>query len=458
MNRFMLPAEGSIKPSDRAVPIRPLLVVALAMALGAPPSPASASPLWTGVVPGADAYGQHRNAVDSNGNVVAISNLGGDWLVVKYNPAGSELWRRTYDSGGNDNAGDVAVDGAGNVYVTGYSSEYSITTIKYDAAGGQLWLATHAGFYSVDRPNRIALDGAGSVYVGTSSAVQDGPAPWLTSDFLTIKYSTTGVLSWSAWYAGPAQGADVLKAIRVDGAGDVLVTGFITGAGSGTAAYDVATVKYSSSGSQLWVARYEGPANDEPRGLGVDAQNNVFVTGRTRTSTTDYDFLTIKYSAAGSEQWRRTYAGFGGNRYDYANALVVDNQGRVTVTGQSEASRPPSWCTRMGWGDMVTVQYDGAGAQRWVARQAIGSCSGEEGNAIATDASDNLIVTGKNTQEGTGSGYLTVKYDTTGRRKWSETYITNSQPSGGRSVNTDAAGNAFVTGNGDGLRTFKYAP
>jgi hypothetical protein len=105
---------------------------------------------------------------------------------------------------------------------------------------------------------------------------------------------------WVARYKGPVVGgSDVAYAVAVDGSGNVYVTGFSTGSGTG---YDFATIKYNSSGTQQWVDRYNGPGNgnDVPNGpyaIAVDASGNPYVTGQSIGSNGDYDYATIKYYA-----------------------------------------------------------------------------------------------------------------------------------------------------------------
>src|SRR5207245_11083769 len=98
-------------------------------------------------------------------------------------------------------------------------------------------------------------------------------------------------------YNGPGNGDDYANAVRVDGRGNVFVTGYSLGSGG---SYDYATIAYSSAGALFWTNRYNGSANRDDRPgsgtcLGLGPDGSVYVTGGSSAGTT-YDYATIKYS------------------------------------------------------------------------------------------------------------------------------------------------------------------
>src|SRR6266545_989623 len=198
-----------------------------------------------------------------------------------------EVWVARYKGvvGGWDGAYAIAVDGSGNVYVTGKSvrtsGDYDYATIKYNASGAQQWVTRYNGpGDSDDGAYAVAVDGSGNVYV-TGYSLGSGTI----FDYATIKYNASGAQQWVARYDGTGNGNDYAYAIAVDGSGNVYVTGGSAGMGGvGCINFicdDYATIKYDTAGTQQWVARYNGPGNssDNAVAIAVDGASNVYVTG-----------------------------------------------------------------------------------------------------------------------------------------------------------------------------------
>jgi len=242
--------------------------------------------------------------LDSKGNVyvTGIITFGPTYydqiVTLKYDSDGNELWRAFYSDveNGNDDPHGMQVDSAGNVFVTGEATPEryirACVTIKYDTDGKQIWAALYRGSPYGDVGNGLAVDEDGNVYVaGASAGLTSG---W---DYLTLKYDSDGNQVWVAIYDGPAHYHDSAGPIVLDSDKNVYVTGGSTGVNG---FFGYATVKYDQDGNEIWVARYDGPAQyDNSAGaLALDLKGNIYVTGRSYNwdlpHTTDY--ATIKYS------------------------------------------------------------------------------------------------------------------------------------------------------------------
>ena len=348
------------------------------------------------------------------------------------NQPGAALWTNRYHGPiGGDGATAVAVDGAGNVYVTG-SSRGSINifdtdyaTVKYSGAGVPLWTNRYNGpGNDSDGATAVAVDGNGNVLVtGTSTGSGSG------RDYATIKYSSEGATLWINRYNGPANGFDDGKAIAVDADGNVFVTG--------DSSDDYVTIKYSSAGVPLWTNRYNGPGNsvDSAQSIALDRGGGAYVTGFSTGTNGDYDFATVVYSSAGVPFWTNRYSGIGNNA-DVANAVVVDQSRNVYVTGYSFGTN--------GFNEYLTIKYSRAGGLLWMARYNGAPSGSAVAQAVALDSSENVLVTG---HTGFSFDYATLKYSSAGVPSWTNLYngpvSSTDQPS---SLAVDPIGNVFVTG------------
>jgi len=146
----------------------------------------------------------------------------------------------------------------------------------------QEWVIRYNGpGNGIDNAYSMAVDGLGNVYVTGSSYGGSGN----TDDYATIKFNSAGVQQWVVRYNGTGDYWDEAYSIAVDGSGNVYVAG--RSWGGVYSEYNYATIKYNSAGVQQWVKKYVGlePSNHEDwaRSIAVWA-GNVYVTGRSRGS------------------------------------------------------------------------------------------------------------------------------------------------------------------------------
>ena len=368
----------------------------------------------------------------------------------------TQQWASRYNgtATNQDYGYDVAVDDSGNVYTTGYSTgtgtgSFDYATVKYNSSGVQQWSARYNGpGNGTDYSYSIAVDNSGNSYV-TGGSIGAGT----DYDYATIKYNSSGVQLWEARYNGTGGSQDFGRKVAVDVSGNVYVTGGSIQSGTGS---DFTTIKYNSSGSLLWVSYYNGPGNgtDEGYSLILDSSGNVYVTGESGGTVSGQDYATVKYNSSGVQQWTSRYNGTGNNN-DIAFSVTVDPSGNVSVTGRSDGAGTNA--------DYATVQYSPGGLQQWVMRYNGNPNGADYANSIAADADGNIFITGQSKGVSIYSEYATIKYSPSGIQLWVSRY--NGPGSGNdiaRSLVLDGYGNVYVTGNSrgnvglDDYATIKY--
>lgn len=363
-----------------------------------------------------------------------------DYLALQYSPAGNLEIETRYDGSGlgDDESVAICTDNKGNSFITGFSyddnSDYDYATLKYNSAGAPLWAVRYdGGNNGTDKPVSIGTDLSGNVYVTGTSRGSSG-----NNDITTVKYNSSGTYQWEARYNGPANGDDQATGFSVDAAGNSFVTGFSEGTGSGK---DYVTIKYSPAGVQQWASRFNGPgnSNDYSNAICIDVSGNSFVTGKATGVSTLLDIYTIKYNSSGVQQWAAVFNG-AANDSDEADCIALDPSGNVLTGGKSKSSSSDA--------DGIIIKYNSSGNQQWF-RTFSGSAlnSKDEIISVAADNSNNIIASGSTNNLISGYDILTIKYNSSGDVLWNAslngTAGSDDRPN---SLLLDQAGNSYITG------------
>ncbi len=376
-------------------------------------------------------------AFDPSGNLFVVGNYG-PAEVVKYDPAGKELWRTSRSRVDFEKATCFAVDDTGNLYLaggegwTGFGHE-KYFVIKYDTNGAQQWEQNYDIVGNkADEAKAIAVDNNGFVYVTGLS--ESTPTAY---DIATIKLRAgSGGMEWPAVYSTAGAFNDEPAAIVVDAAGNVMVAGSSDAGANGN---DILAIQYNSNGAQVWEYRYDGPTNgqDEARGMLLDPSNDIYVFG-TSDSAGFTDIYLARIDNAGNELWTDTYKS-GLNADDLPGAIALDGGGNLYVTGQVNGSV------------LVLLKYNAVNGSREWAETYSSHFGFDRGNALALDQPGNIYVAGIGRGPGSNGidDYLIQRYHPTGLLQWTRFY---NGPAGDADealailLNDDAT-DIFVTGN-----------
>jgi hypothetical protein len=379
---------------------------------------------------------------DGQPDITAVGN--DDIFVARYDANGALQWVISAGGSGTDKAEGVAVDGDGNVYVTGFfdgdadfdgdgqsdvtatggNTDDDIFVAKYDPTGSLLWVNSAGAQFAPETGNDIEITSGGNVVLTGNTAGDtdfdgDGQSDVTSAgstDFFVAQYDAAGTLQWVQG------GGDLLFdegfGIGTDGAGNVYVTGEFRGnadlngdgqvdATGSSFLPNIFTAQFDATGALQWVnAPGTGSGKDvDVRGDGVSVvtgsfQGNVDFDGDGQTDLSPVgsaDVFVASYDASGTAQWFR---GAGGAAFDEGLGAAVDASGNGYVTGYVEVSTDGADFDGDGQADIRSGGTFGL----FVAKYAVGGMLEEvygtggngttRGLGLDLDGSENAYVTG----------------------------------------------------------------
>lgn len=411
----------------------------------------------------------------------------------------------------------IITDASGNSYITGSfqgtadfdpssstanlvsTGANDIFIAKYDVNGNYLW-AHNIGGTGSDLGYSISTDMSENIYItGSFQGTADfDPSPLSTAnltsngngDIFIAKYDVNGNYVWAKRVGGTAD--DYASGIINYSLGTIVLTGVFQGTvnfGADTSIYnltsngssDIFIASYDSDGSLKWAKNVGGGSADNSTSIARDVSGNIFITGyfsgnadfnpgidvAALSSHGSQDIFIAKYNSIGNYIWA---IDMGGNSSDMANSIATDASGNVIITGSfnGTADFDPSTNTENlvsnGNQDIFIAKYDDNGNYVWAFN--LGSNGLDKGNAIATDLSESIYVTGSfkgtvnfdpaasSTLTAIGnSDAFVAKYDASGNFKWVD-QLAGAAADEGFSINTNVNGKVYTTGSFSGIANF----
>lgn len=388
--------------------------------------------------------------VKPDGNlVVAGQTYNGtdyDYLTIGFTASGERSWVATYDGGvesvGTGDLGHLLTIGPdGSSYIVGdsYNSkkDYDYVTVRYDSGGNQMWVATYDGG-DTDWAESVVLH-EDALYVTGLSLVGE------SSDFRTVRYTTDGAEVWTAKEPPTKVGGDdqpgssdpllAKNAVALDDDDNL----FVTGTSSSSAGDTYLTVSYDDQGNKRWESQFDGGLEDVAYGVATDKHEGAVVVGSSLIDAypdPHWDGWIVRYDHKGDQDWSARYGGLLGGA-DYAYAVATGRDGSVYVTGRQNNGSSD---------DMVTMKLDRHGQKEWTATYEGGF--DERGVAIAVDDDDNVYVGGISGL--LVNDIVVAKYDQTGAERWIKKYDSGTDDVLA-DLALDGNGDVYVTGTAGSL-------
>ena len=322
----------------------------------------------------------------------------------------SQEWmqRFTSDSIRNEGVNDMFVDTEGNVYVTGSQRQTNVNldiqavTVKYNSQGVQQWIQNYVAENNNGAFARaIHVDAAGNVYVTGETAIYSGGG----NDMLVIKYSPDGTQLWSNVfeYSGAYNGG---YDIVTDLTGNVYVVGEYA---TNVITYNnISLVKFSPDGALLNQTFYH--SNSEGgRKIGLDGTGKIVVGGYLNDNDS-LSYIVLKYEQNLDFVWASRYGQGVGNQNTID--MVIDNNSNIIITGTNSTTI-----------DYSTVKFDPAGSVLW-SKQYNSPSGWDISRAVVKDNLGNIYISGSTGTTGFPFTYkiTTIKYSPAGDELWVNSY------------------------------------
>lgn len=411
---------------------------------------------WSTTAGSQNFFYKNITKTDAFGNVyvagATIDSLGAtDLLLAKYNSSGVQLWIKQYGTPGyHDFAGGLYVTD-NYAYVTGAvttNTTYLTTdllTIVYTASGTVQWSATYDGGNNLHEAGKdIRADVSGNVYV-----TGGGYNASLNTDFLTVKYNSSGTQQWVNAYNYSSGLDDAAYKISLSGS-NVLVSGAVTQSANN---YKYNTITLTQSSGSLTAVNTSSATTtnsvDVVSDLVIDGSGNAYLAGATNVSGQGYNYYILKMATSNlTTQWQTTWNG-SDNLDDVARAIQVDASGNVYVTGYSTTSAQGR--------NMVTKKYNSSGTLQWTETYNSDVNGDDEGADMIIDASGYIYITGYTASEINQKDYYTIKYNSSGTKIWDIQNDANHTNDAATNMTLDSLNNVIVTGYTEtGVGTYKY--
>ncbi len=421
-------------------------------------------------------------------------------------------WAKSLGSGSNEEGRSVVVDASGNVYSAGYltgSGDFDpgpgVVTLtsagstdvfisKLDALGNFVW-AIRMGGTGPQSASAIALDNSGNIYVtgNFNNSIDMDPGPGVVNitslgaqDVFIAKYDPSGNHVWSKRFGSASH--EAASDIAIDGSGNVITCGVFTGTtdfdpNAGTvnltaiSTSDAYISKLDLNGNYVWAKQIGLNGSGIPTSLIADGIGNIYITGYyesatdfdpgagtyTMTSAGMQDVFFVKLDANGAFSWAGS---MGGTVADYGRSIALDATGNVIITGefQGTADFDPTVgvynLTATAVKDIFVAKFNPSTASfTWAAR--VGDTNNDVGYGIATDANNNIYVTGDfigtvDFDPGVGSVLISsngnqrdcfiLQLDASGNYMWAGAFGSAFLGDASFSIYVDASTNIYTTG------------
>lgn len=378
----------------------------------------------------------HLLELDETGVYVVGKHNDNDMIILKYDlNTGQQSWMTKFRGYTRGSTGrDIALDGAGGVYVTGVSESGTafFSTLKLNAASGEIIWSNTSSSSGADfsQATSIAVDRQGGVFISGSSYFQGGK-----ENYVVIRYD--GASGEQVWEKRLISTRPYLKSMVLTSIeGGLYLTGSVYNDVGDQTQSMMVTKMNAANGDDAWSQRYgwNGPVQYTGTDVVVDEAGNTYATGIISVEFGEKYVYAVKYAASGEMLWNKHYRD---SRTAYSrNFIALDKDGGVyVVTSKGLLLKLQAADGELVWRSQVRINYE-------VPVQLNAMMLDDAGNVYVAGAEEKPRVSFE-----TISSFLTAKFDAaSGSIIWEKKYGGSSGSDHVKDLVLDENGNLYATG------------
>ncbi len=230
-----------------------------------------------------------------------------DFFLIKYDANGNKISERSYLDTTNEYVERVELDNLGNLYTAGFmQNPDKIYLIKFDSFGNKAWSTNFlsGGIKGAETGMNLVFDNTGYIFLTTEDSTKRADI----NEVITSQYDINSGKEIFTIRSNEYLQHQAVSMI-MDNNRNTYFAGWIENGKGGNKNF--LTLKYDPFGKMLWSSRYFGPEHsiDMADAVAVDNNGNVYVTGESIGINSNFDFATIKYNSNGEEEWSVRYDG-----------------------------------------------------------------------------------------------------------------------------------------------------
>jgi hypothetical protein len=360
------------------------------------------------------------------------------------------IWGKQIGSDGDEKTRNLIIDSFNNVYVFGktkgkmgkeYFGEYDGFIVKIDSSANTKW-AIQIGTKENDDFFNAAIDGYGNLYLTGYTGVSEKNSSEPNIDILLVKISSNGKIIWQKQYG--TDSLDIGGNIALGSHGDIYVIGSTKGVmgNSSTGKSDCVILHLDNAGNQLNVEQFGTAADEQGYGITIGKDSNIYVCGTTEGNLVEEnagksDIFWGKYSKDLKQQQMKQ---FGTEKFDCAVVIKTDNKNDIYIAGSTDWVLVPKEKLN---GDCFLQKWDDNGEIIWTKQFGTNKWDGINGLAIIQDRG--VVVSG--CMDNPTCKSFCKMYSGDGSLLWSRSYIAQGgRGTCGKGVCVNKQGHIFHTG------------